>query len=233
MYSAPTFACSKTLIMGTNETNWPSDIKKLNNGYSGAELKVIKLIFEAADFCVKIQHIPSLSRVHKELKEGRIDFTFSASYTKKRAEYGYFSEPYRLEKMKLFKHAVSPDVNSLAQVFEQGFTLSINRGSYYGPEVAKYKKHYADQIVYTSHANNRADMLSKHRVDYSVEEMRVARPFLKKYDNILAVKNIKSIYTNPVHFMFSKKSVTLTEVNTINTLILSKQAAVDKIYQLH
>ncbi|MEJ2913772.1 substrate-binding periplasmic protein [Pseudoalteromonas sp. C12FD-1] len=226
-------ACSKTLIMGTNETNWPSNLTHLSSGYAGAELKVIKLIFNGADFCVKIQHTPSLSRIHKELKLGRIDFTFSASYTTERAEYGYFSEPYRLEKMKLFKHASNPDVNTLAQVFEQGFTLAINRGSYYGPEVAEYKKRFADQIVYTSHANNRADMVSKHRVDYSIEELRVASPFLKKYANMLMVKSIKNIYTNPVHFMFSKQSVTLQEVMTINKFILSKQADIDKIYQQH
>ena len=75
-------ACSKTLVMGTNETNWPPYLVKQGDTFLGTEVDAVNAIFKDSKFCIKWTYFPSFSRVQAELKNGRVDITYAASYTK-------------------------------------------------------------------------------------------------------------------------------------------------------
>ena len=224
-------ACTKTLVMGTNETNWPPYLVKQGDTFLGTEVDAVNAIFKDSKFCIKWTYFPSFSRVQAELKNGRVDITYAASYTKKRAQYAHFSLPYREEVMHLYKHKDSADVTSLADLFSQDFTAGINRGSFFGDELEQLKTKYSKQVVLTAQANNRFSMLDKKRIDYVIEDSVVAQYFVKKHSSISQVKTITPINVNNVHFMLSKESLTLDDMATVNQLITKNKAAIKSIYQ--
>ena len=226
-------ACSKTLVMGTNETNWPPYLIKKGDEFLGTEVELVKAVFKNSTFCVEWVYFPSLSRVQEELKHGRVDMTFAASYTEQRAQYAHFSLPYREETMLLYKHKDSVSVTSLSDLFNKHFTAGINRGSFFGDEFEQLKTMFAKQVVLTAQANNRFSMLDKKRIDYVIEDSIVAQYFTKKYDTILKVDSIAPINVNNVHFMLSKESLTLDDVATINKLIIKNLATIELIYQAY
>lgn len=226
--SCDVFACFKTLKVGTNETNWAPYLIT----FVGAEVDTVNAVFKNSLFCIEWVYFPSLSRVQQELKTGHIDITFAASYTKARAEYSYFTDVYRDEIMLLYKHKNAKNVVDLVTLFENGATVAINRGSFFGAEFEKIRKHYPNQIVLTSEAYTRFGMLNKKRVDYVIDDSVVAKYFAKRYNTILPVKTAPAINVNGVHFMMSKKTITLDEVAVINRLIKNNKAAIKRIYSL-
>lgn len=230
--SCDVFACFKTLKVGTNETNWAPYLIKQGNTFVGAEVDTVNAVFKNSPFCIEWVYFPSLSRVQQELKTGHIDITFAASYTKARAEYSYFTDVYRDEVMLLYKHKNAKNVVDLVTLFENGATVAINRGSFFGAEFEKIRKHYPNQIVLTSEAYTRFGMLNKKRVDYVIDDSVVAKYFAKRYNTILPVKTAPAINVNGVHFMMSKKTITLDEVAVINRLIKNNKAAIKRIYSL-
>jgi len=224
-------ACTKTLVMSTNETNWQPYLIKQGDTFLGTEVDAVNTIFKDSAFCVKWIYFPSLLRVQEELKYGRVDITFAASYTEKRAQYAHFSSPYREEIMLLYKHKDSPDVTSLPAIFNYNHTTAVNRGSFFGDEFEQLREPFFKQIILTAQANNRFGMLDKKRVDYIIDDSVVAAHLAKKYNSILKVNSIAPININNVHFMLSKKSVSPAEVTAINQLIYKNKEAIKLIYQ--
>lgn len=224
------WACSKTLRMGTNEVNWAPYIIKQGNKFVGIEIDTINTVFEDSSFCVSWHYFPSLLRVQEELKHGRIDITFAASFTEQRARYAHFSLPYRQETMLLYKHTEAASVDSLAAVFKKGYSAGVNRGSFFGEQFEQLRAQYPEQVVLTGDANKRFGMLNKKRVDYVIDDSIVAQYFAKKYVTVEQAKNVPPVNVNGVHFMMSKKSVSVSDVAAVNALIKKNQAAIAAIY---
>ena len=59
----------------------------------------------------------------------------------------------------------------------------------------------------------------------------MAHHFAKKYTAILPVEQVAPINVNNVHFMMSKKTITLEEVNTINAHIVKNKAALKALFK--
>ncbi|MCQ8890447.1 transporter substrate-binding domain-containing protein [Pseudoalteromonas carrageenovora] len=226
-------ACTKTLIMGTNETNWAPYLIKQGDEFVGTEVDTVNAIFKDSPFCIEWVYFPSFSRVQQELKTGHIDITYAASFTKKRAEYAHFTTAYREEIMLLYKHEGAKDVTSLESLFDSDYSLAVNRGSFFGAEFEKVKKQYATQVVLTGDANKRFGMLNKKRVDYVIDDSIVAQYFAKHYNTVMPVKSTPPININGVHFMMSKQSTTLAEVAVINSFIKKNKAAIEQIYSIY
>ncbi|MBQ4798658.1 transporter substrate-binding domain-containing protein [Pseudoalteromonas sp. MMG006] len=226
-------ACTKTLIMGTNETNWAPYLIKQGDKFIGAEVDTVNAVFEGSPFCIKWVYFPSFARVQQELKTGHIDITYAASFTKKRAEYSHFTIAYRDEIMLLYKHEDAKEVTSLEALFNKGYSVAVNRGSFFGAEFEKIKKQYSNQVVLTSDANTRFGMLNKKRVDYVIDDSIVAQYFAKQYNTVLPVNSSPAININGVHFMMSKESMTLDDVAVINALIKNKKAIIEQIYTIN
>lgn len=83
----------------------------------------------------------------------------------------------------------------------------------------------------TSEADKRFALLNKKRVDFVVDDSLVAAYFTKNYAAILPVEQIVPVHVNNVHFIMSKKTITLNEVAVINRLIKNNKAAIKRIYK--
>lgn len=233
LFCASTEACDKTINVGTNERYWPPYVVLKNNALTGSEIDVIKTIFKDSPFCINFTLLPNSQRALEELKHGRIDLMFAASKTREREVYAHFSLPYREEAMMLYQHTDSANISSLEQLFKKGLTTGINGGSYLGQAFKALSEKYSEQIVLTSEADKRFALLNKKRVDFVVDDSLVAAYFTKNYAGILPVEQVAPVHVNNVHFIMSKKTITLNEVAVINRLIKNNKAAIKRIYNLY
>lgn len=218
-------ACDKTINIGTNERYWPPYVVLKNEHLTGLEINIIKTIFKDSPFCINFTLLPNSLRALEELKHGRIDLMFSASKTRERQAYAHFSLPYREEVMLLYQHTDSATISSLEQLFKKGLTAGVNRGSFLGHTFKMLSDKYNKQIVLTSDADKRFALLNKKRVDFVVDDSLVAHHFANKYTAILPVEQVAPVNVNNVHFMMSKKTITLDEVNIINAHIVKNKTA--------
>ena len=231
LFSAKAQACDKTINVGTNERYWPPYVVLKNNTLTGVEIDIIKTIFKDSPFCINFTLLPNSLRALEELKHGRVDLMFAASKTRERQAYAHFSLPYREEVMLLYKHAGSASISSLEQLFKKGLTAGVNRGSFLGHTFKTLSDKYSKQIVLTSDADKRFALLNKKRVDFVVDDSLVAHHFANKYTAILPVEQVAPINVNNVHFMMSKKTISLEEVNTINAHIVKNKAALKALFK--
>ena len=227
------WGCTKTLTVATNESYWPPYVILKNNTLGGTEIDVLNAIFKGSPYCLNFSVLPNSLRAFEELKQGRVDLIFAASKTAERAEYAYFTLPYRVEKMLLYKHADSPNLHSINQLFSQLLTVGVNRGSVFGETFEQLRLQYAEQVVLTSESKKRFGMLNKQRINYLIDDSLVAQHFTKQYSNIMPAALLKPINVNNVHFMLSKKTVTTDDIAVINSYIFNNKAVIERIYQNH
>lgn len=238
------FACERTLSVASHDAFWPPYVLGINGELQGAEVDALNIIFAGSPFCFKVELLPNSKRAFVELKHGRIDLGWAASYTdncakhvhfsesyrtevmrlyenknnlhnvdsledifklgltvganfgsyygeefeqyktKRRSKFAYFSQSYRDEVMLLYKNTLSPNLSSIEQLFSQGFSIAVNRGSYYGEQFELLKKAYPKQVVLISTADKRFEMLNKQRVDFVIEDALSGLFFLKQSLNI-------------------------------------------------
>ncbi|KTD93260.1 substrate-binding periplasmic protein [Pseudoalteromonas sp. H71] len=227
------WGCTKTLTVATNESYWPPYVILKNNTLGGTEIDVLNAIFKGSPYCLNFSVLPNSLRAFEELKQGHVDLIFAASKTAERAEYAYFTLPYRVEKMLLYKHADSPNVHSINQLFSQSLTVGVNRGSVFGETFEQLRLRYSEQVVLTSESKKRFGMLNKQRINYLIDDSLVAQHFTKQYSNIMPAALVKPINVNNVHFMLSKKTVTTDDITVINSYIFNNKAVIERIYQNH
>ena len=225
--------CSKTLTVGTNETYWPPYVVSNNQTLTGVEIDVINAIFKDSAFCLKFSVLPNSLRAFEELKNGHIDMVFAASKTPGRSNYAYFSSPYRVEVMRLYRHKNSPNIQSLRAIFNKSLTVGVNRGSFLGNNFERLRSRFPNQVVQTEESFKRFLMLYKQRIDYTIDDSLVAKYFAKKYNTLMPAEFVAPININNVHFMLSKKSVTVSDVALINALISKNKEVIQRIYSAY
>jgi len=227
------WGCTKTLTVATNESYWPPYVILKNNTLGGVEIDVLKAIFKSSPYCLNFSVLPSSLRPFEALKQGRVDLIFAASKTAELAEYAHFTLPYRVEKMLLYKHASSPDVNSINALFKKSLTVGVNRGSVFGNAFEQLRTQYANQVVLTEESKKRFILLNKQRINFLIDDSLVAQYFTKQYSNIMPAALVEPININNVHFMLSKKTVTADDIAAINSYITNNKAVIERIYQSH
>lgn len=226
------FACDRTFTIASHDAFWPPYVMGMSDIFKGTEVEALNIIFKDSPFCFKVELLPNSKRAFTELKHGRIDIGWAASYTDARAEYVYFTDSYRTEVMRLYENKSNPhNIKNLANIFEQGLTVGANFGSYYGKEFEQYKKRYKKQIEYTSSASKRFELLNKKRIDFAIEDSLVGAFFSKRSANLQLVDDIKFVNKDPIHLMLSKKTVSAEEVAVISQHIKSNKAALDALFK--
>jgi len=226
------FACERTLSVGAHDAFWPPYVMGISGQLQGKEVDALTIIFKDSPFCFEIKMLPNSKRAFTELRHGRIDIGWAASYTSERAKYAHYTKAYRTEVMRLYENKNNQHkVKSLADIFNQGLTIGANFGSYYGAEFEQYKTTQKSQIEYTSATSKRFEMLNKQRIDFAIEDELVGTYFSKRAKNIVAMPNFKAINKDDIHLMLSKKTVSVEEVKVINQLILQNKAALKALFE--
>ncbi len=156
------------------------------------------------------------------LKAGEVDMLLGASKTAAREEYAFFSEPYRKEQFVLFVR--SADVaglpqNTMTEFLSAGKKLGIVSEYFYGDELAQL---YSDDklksnFVEASLSELNLARLMDEEIDGMLEDRFVAASLLRRkgLDKTISPHSI-SMGDNDVYVMFSKNSVTDSQVGAFN-----------------
>ena len=87
----------------------------------------------------------------KYIKTGQSDVAMGSSKTEDRQTYAYFTQPYRIEEIKLFvlKEKVhTTQLKNLADVLNSQYILSVERGYFYGDDYTHLGSRTDDSNVF-------------------------------------------------------------------------------------
>jgi len=251
--------CQQTLTLGLGNI-WPpyyflkADANKyapIKDQVTGIDIDIVKHIFQQANICLAFVTMPSSTRAFIELKKGKIDFLYGASYSKDRANFSFFSFPYRQETVRIFwseKWLTQALINdeqqtkdpikqyekllssNLEGLLESGLTGTINNGSFIGKYSQLLKEMpYAENMYNIPTIDRRMKMLQQHRVNFTIEDQLAGQYYLKQHSSSSITMHPFIVYQNNIALMFSKKSVSYLLVEQINKAILQSKNSFPKI----
>ena len=214
--------------------------KSTPNGYKlvGMDIELLKNIAQRSGVSIEYEAV-GWKKHQEDLKEGSRDIASGATYTDARAEYVYFSVPYRYEENSLFmmnsndKELSFDSISEfLVQVRLQNFILGITKGFIYAdPQINLFIKDETNNDIIIAYDND-VDALQamiRGEIDGFMSDRVVgAAAILNEKVNSL-VKEVQLNIKTPIHLMFSKKSVPIELVDKINTEI--KEFSVSEEYK--
>ncbi len=219
LWFAPAYGCDKTFIVSID--SWVPFFVQQQDEWTGLDVEILKKAILGAGCKVEFVTIPP-RRGLKYIAIGKIDIMMAASYTKQRAEFGYFSEPYRDELIGIMMPKGLPDLypaNRLSDIFNQDVYLSTQRGAWYGDEFEEIKQsiRFQSKIHYANSEAQAIDLLMHQRVDGAVTDV-IAGLFKAKELNLADKIEFHPylLNSNKVSFYISKKSVSLALYNKLN-----------------
>jgi ABC-type amino acid transport substrate-binding protein len=165
------------------------------------------------------------------MEKGDIDLALMVSYTTERANYGFFSIPYRKEQMRLFSVKTPTPIKDLRTLLDDSKTIGLSIGSYYGEEIEALANdaQYQSLMVSISSAQRRAEMLIKNRVDFIIEDL-ITGLYIK---SISENNNIGPwpyiVHDNQVHFLLRRTQQHMRLMDEINASIAKLRPQIDKL----
>lgn len=228
--------CKDTFTLGLGSV-WPPYYYEEEGQIKGVDIKIIENIFSQIDICLRFLKMPSSSRSLAELKKGTIDFIYGASFTQEREKYTIYSQPYRQETIRLFwkkAELIEYQNASLADLFTAKLQVATNRGAYIGGYgVALTKKENQPYISNVPTIERRMKMLTFDRVDFTLEDEVAGRYYLKTHPESSIEMHPFVVYQNEVSLLFSKKTISIRQVEEINRIInRNKKKYKEILYQL-
>jgi len=235
-FSIPTYGqdnnCENTFTLGLGNI-WPPYYFEENGQIKGADIEIVESIFAQSDICLRYVKMPSSARALIELKNGKIDFLYGASFSSERAEYAIFSQPYRHETIRFFSRNAEYNKYrnaSLADLFIAKLQAATNRGSYIGGfGIALTQKENQPYINHAPTIERRMKMLIFKRVDFTIEDQIAGLFYLQEK----AIQTIKMhpfiISQNDISLLFSKNNISKQQVEEINTIIINNRKKFEAI----
>ena len=224
-------SCEQTLRVGV-VLPWPPFVFDGEQGLTGIDVDLSRLVLAKAGFCSEFVRLPSSTRGLVELEKGRVDVLPAASFTQSRAQYSYFSTPYRRERMRLFWYKDNKyRTADLAELLARNKSIVVNSGGYYGSEFEQLSQSndYKELIVRVPLLTHRLYMLKARRVDFMIDD-EISGQYLISQEKISGIElHPYVIHDNPIQFMLSRKTVSQQDVNKINASITATQAKVAEV----
>ncbi|WP_442792723.1 substrate-binding periplasmic protein [Pseudoalteromonas sp. T1lg23B] len=228
-------SCERTFKVGVG-TSWPPYVMYEAERYFGVDIDATKHIFAKAGLCIRFVKLPSSARGITELEKGFIDILPSASYNEQRAKIAYFSAEYRRERMRLFTLSALDEVESLSELFTQGYLFTANPGAYYGEELASILRieQFKDNYFEVASLSQRMELVRRGRVDFLIEDEASGIYYKNRlgYDTLRVHPYV--IHDNGIHFMLNKDAFDIEQVAQINraiSLVSEQLKAIELKYQ--
>ncbi|MFN2267403.1 MAG: TRIC cation channel family protein, partial [Desulfonatronovibrio sp.] len=207
---------------------------KGGNVVTGLEIKAAQELFDNAGYQVSFESM-SWSDMLASLKTGSIDFVMGAYYEKSRAEYCYYSIPYRYEKNAIYIHKGISGTDSIESMNDLLEFLEVNSlrmaaiGSvdeyvYGSDSFADFLKSSPDNLflVPSKGYNESMNLVLQGHADFFVANPVIADRILAKTSHASQIKKIEGLFPEiPVHVMFSKETITPEQVAGFNEIIES------------
>ncbi|MGF1742179.1 transporter substrate-binding domain-containing protein [Vibrio profundum] len=210
-------------ILSMGWTSWPPFMyANEKNQVTGKHIELIKAVTSGMGCHIKFKEMP-WKRLLLEVKKGHIDMAAGASWTKDRAVWAHYSEPYINSKISFFILKVdmeTHDINSFEDIKKNNFQLGVLRGAYYGQEFERlsndpeFKKNIQ---VLTSVSANVKKLLAR-RIDgyFMNHESGIALiNKMGKDEDIITHPSIS--ITDKYHVIMSKKSIDIEMLDKFNT----------------
>ena len=201
----------------------------------GLDIEIFKAIIAKAGLTANYVELP-WKRHSRYIKSGEIDIALGSSFTKDRAQYAYFTIPYRYETVKLFiPKNKELNLNKLEDLSKSTYLIGVETGYYYGErfdklyKIPEFNKHINDVLDIEQNIS----MLLKGRIDGLLADPNTVAAFSKKYKISGELKSISlPIYRAEIHIMLSKKSLNKATLLKINTAIkaLKKEGVLAEIF---
>ncbi|HXV83744.1 MAG TPA: transporter substrate-binding domain-containing protein [Candidatus Binatia bacterium] len=197
------------------------DVKRL----TGLDVQLVRAVFAQMGYEVTYEEV-SWKQHQLDVQNGVRDIAAGAFKNPERAEYAYFSVPYRKETDVLYirKGEASRypfrDVRELLQRFqEKSFRLGVINGFYYGPDIMQFINDPANtqRIVTVPDDVANFENLLSHRIDGFIVDRLVGSTLAWRYGWQLAVEELSPpVYSEDIHVLFSKKTTNPEMVEAFN-----------------
>lgn len=196
----------------------PYQFSRKHLGHSdltGLDIALVRAIAERAGYHVEYRPVPWVEHL-EDLRRGQLDLAAGATYSDIRADYAFFSVPYRQETNVLYLRSESDgsdfsDVDELLEVLEiSDFRLAVVDGYVYAdPRINAYVADpaHAAQIVRGGDDVENLGRLVRGEVDGVLADRLVAATaaWRNGWRDLVAEAPLQ--VSTPIHLMFSKRSV--------------------------
>lgn len=206
----------------------PYQYNKLTDaGFSltGMDIQLVRTIAEKVGVTMNYEQV-GWGQHQQDLKDGKRDVASGSTYTPARAEFVYFTVPYRFEENSLFilndsekEIKFSTISEFLAQVRLQNFRLGITKGFIYAdPQINLFVNDKANKDIIVQFKNDidALEALVREEIDGFISDRVVgSAAILNKKANSF-VRDIQLNIKIPIHLMFSKKTISIDLVDRFN-----------------
>ncbi|MDA9368184.1 TRIC cation channel family protein [Flavobacteriaceae bacterium] len=192
---------------------------------AGVDIALARRIAELDNQQINLEEDNWGSNLEK-VRSGEIDMTLGAFFSEERAEYAWFSEPYRTEHQVLFFDPKNPpdfSIGSSMEFVEQvrlkSFRLGIVRGIFYGSEVtqALNSPRFSAQITQASSEADVLELLLNGNIDGFISDRLTGQKAINQLGIADRVREHPLVlYESDVHAMFSRTSSSIEQVNAFN-----------------
>lgn len=224
IFSAMIFLSTQS-IASELKTNWfeffPYSFKNGEN-LSGIDIEISNAIIKYSGYSTSREEKPWHESLTM-LKEGKIDFLTSATYTEERANFAYFSLPYRYESnaLVMLKHPriilnFKTTSGLIEDIKNRGLKLGTIKGYAYSDiGIANYIKNNA-----TTRRNTSKELVKDiidGKIDGFITDSNEARKISSTSNGTISY--IETGMKTPIRLMFSKKNIEKSFVDKSNKSI--------------
>ena len=227
----PPNATHKSTLLSGWYTWQPYEYRNIttpNNELTGMDIELLRVLAAKLKTTVSYTETPWTDHLN-DLKAGTKDVASGATYTDERASYAYFSVPYRFEVDSLF---VARDVHKelgfsnikelLAKFRLQNFRLGALSGvEYASPDLNKFiqDKDNADIITMIEDEVAGTKAITTDLIDGFITDRITGAAVILNAKAGNKIEEVPLNLSTPIHFMFSKKSMSLEMVEQFNDII--------------
>lgn len=226
LFSVPALAghCPAQLRMAYN-TSWLPYIEVTDEEIRGTDVQLIRRTLQQAGSSLALRYVPE-SRAIQMLRQGEIDVLFAASYTKERAEYAWFSQPYRREQNAVLVHRRT--VQLYPELKERPYFLMLaarrlvgtfNPTGFYGEDFEQVKQLPAvkQRSLAVFEAERRVELVASRRADYTIVDRDAAHSGLAQHPAAAELMLLPfALNSADIHLMLSKQTVSQACLQTID-----------------
>jgi len=216
--------CPAQLRMAYN-SSWLPYIEVTDEEIRGSDVQLIRHTLAQAGSALQLRYVPE-SRAIQMLRQGDIDVLFAASYTKERAAYAWFSQPYRQEQNAVLVHRQT--LQLYPEIKERAYFLMLaarrlvgtyNPSGFYGEdfEAIKQQQPVKNRSLAVFEADRRWELVVNRRADYTIVDRDAAVSGLRSHPAAASLLLLPfSLNSAPVHLMLSKQTISAACVALID-----------------
>ncbi|MDE1462041.1 substrate-binding periplasmic protein [Spartinivicinus poritis] len=188
---------------------------------TGLDYELTQAVFKIAGCRIDFVHMP-WARIIIQIQEGKLDMTGLASKTAEREQYAIFSDSYRYEEGRLLirkNETQKWPLKTLGNVVNFNMRIGTIIGAWQGKEFAKLmdNNNFKKLIINVADHSDRYAMLLSNRIDALLSDRLYMLSEIRKKGLMEQVElHPYIVRKTPVHYMFSKKTVPVKDVELIN-----------------